>query len=233
MFGDPKNGLFGDKGTLFDFKNSKNNINSNTNNNNTKDKNSELKMINKSNEENKLLFKDKNALYKVGESNARLFGPINNYNNNDKTLFNSINKKQNIFSNSFTDNLPGNNKKDSLLLSVNNNINIFNKEKCQICSLNKFTIYPSFKNSLIYIREFSNCNNNEKKIKVYKFESNSLDISSNLEKTIINHLEDNFNLTENNYYEKQFHKIIKINCQINEPEKYSFIVEINEKDSIY
>ena len=147
--------------------------------------------------------------------------------NNENNLRDINNKKENnIFLND-NNNCPYElkNQRNSVFNSDESNRN---NKKFQISSA--FSLYfeksPSYKNSLIYIKEYSN--NNHKNLKVYKFEANSSDIS--LEKLIFDYL-------ENNYVKKEEKKIkdndkIELNCQIVEPQKLSFIVEIGKKDAI-
>ena len=73
----------------------------------------------------------------------------------------------------------------------------------------------------------------KKKLKFYKFESNSSDISINLEKSILENLENKFNIKEDIYNKENVEKEkIKINCQVNEPEKVCFSIDIRLNDDI-
>ena len=93
------------------------------------------------------------------------------------------------------------------------------------------------KNNLIYIREYSN--QDQSKIKIYKFESNSSDNLLNIEKAIFNHLENNYEKKKDIYQhqskdneEKLDDTNIKINCTIIEPEKVSFTIDIDNSSDI-
>ena len=150
--------------------------------------------------------------------------------NNDINLKDINNKKENnIFLNdslNYPFKMHLSSQRNSVFNSNESNNNKKNIFQISSSSRNNFEISPSYKNNLIYVKEYTN--NNQKNIKIYKFETNSSDIS--LEKLIFNHLESNYEKKE----EKNIGENgkIELNCQINEPNKLSFTVEVDKKDEI-
>ena len=158
-----------------------------------------------------------------------------NYNNmkninSDNNLKDINNKKENnIFLNenlNYPFKIHLSNQRNSVFNSDESNNNKKDIFQISSSSNNNFEISPSYRNNLIYVKEYTN--NNHRNIKVYKFETNSSDIS--LEKLIFNHLESNYEKKE----EKRIgeNEKIELNCQINEPNKLSFTVEVDKKDEI-
>ena len=162
----------------------------------------------------------------VSNSNSNNIKNINN-DNNLKDINNK--KENNIFLNDsfnypFKINLS--NQRNSVFNSDESNNNKKNFFQISSSSNNNFEIFPSYKNNLIYVKEYTN--NNQKNIKVYKFETNSSDVS--LEKLIFNHLESNYEKKEEKKIKEN--EKIELNCQINEPNKLFFTVEVEKKDEI-
>ena len=156
--------------------------------------------------------------------------PNTPFNNSNNDINNNI--ENNIFlndNNNYSYKLNMNNQRNPVFNSNESNRNNNNNNlQISLSSKNNFGISPSYKNNLIYIKEY--VNNDKKNIKVFKYESDSSDISNNLEKAIFTHLENNYDKKE----EKIIHNTdnIELKCQINEPKKVSFTVQIGKKEEI-
>ena len=172
--------------------------------------------------------------------------PFLNSNNRNNT-FQNLNLQNEQNNSIFPINNILDRKKDNIFLNHNNNTssqflngaNLSNQEnglfsnknnlEISLSSKNNFDISPLYKNNLIYIKEYSN--NDQNKIKIYKFESNSSNISDNLEKAIISHLENNFGKKEEKIFQNGDN--LEIICQIIEPVKVCFTVDIGKKEGIF
>ena len=207
------------------FPNSTNNLNSIFQNNkienrisplnpfaNINNQNNIFQNFNTKNEQNNPIFSITNKLDSKKDNNIFL-------NRNDNTSSQFLNK---IY---FPRNSLFNSNQENGIVSNKNNLQI------SFSSKNSFDISPLYKNNLIYIKEYSNnANNEQNKIKIFKIESNSSNISNDLERAIISHLEKNFDKKEEKCFQNK--DKIDINCQIIEPVKVCFTIEIGKKDDI-
>ena len=173
---------------------------------------------------------------------SNIFSSLGNNNEKDKTNKSIFSINNNVGNDKIGQEKKSSDKNESKVVSEqfssngnNNNkidkpINIFTSN-----SKNKEDEIP-LQNNLIYIREYSNKDQN--KIKVYKFESDSPENLLNIEKTIFDHLENNFEKKDiyqhqsKDSEEKSDKKNIKINCVIMEPKKMCFSIKVESYNDI-
>ena len=179
---------------------------------------------------------DKSSNFLIIDENKKIHKSIFDSTN---SFDNDKNGEEKIISDNkrlFTEEIPLKISQSNLSLFSFNDKNDKNKSDKPANKEEKENEMP-LKNNLIYIREYSNEDQN--KIKVYKFESNSPENLVNIEEAIFHHLENNYEKKKDIYQQqskedekKLDDKNIKINCAIIEPEKMSFTIDIDSSSDI-